>query len=523
MQQECNFDVILSYVRRNTIEQERGHVVKRCLSGAEVNRSEFFVTSKARPLHWHMLVFMARTRSCIPRDHILVRVCEVKACLSHWISVPKKFNPVSSMEADELALARWRFVQHCEDGPNEHGCINWKGRIAPVTGYGMSSLGGRNMHAHDLAWMLENRKEIPKGLIIRHMCVPDNKLCVNPQHLQLGTHKENAQDQKDRGLVRAAEDSPTASISNAVALQIIASFGNGKTQAERAREFGVSRDIVQHIDRAENWVALMTPEQIEQRRSVRRHRQNVPISLLRIKQEMARGEVLDEATQANYRKQLSEYFGSVRERMQKRSKKFVDEQGSEHWLWNNDASQQDDKPRYRTSWFGADECVSRVSQMAHTQKLSIPAGVHVRHACRYKHCVKPDHLSEGTPQQNSDDKIRDGTTRRGELNPKAKMTNETARQIKLSRGLATLRARASVFGVSMNQISGIDSGKSWNYIKSTGALDEATLEKLRQVQESLNAQNAQNAHLGRKRQRESQTLLDTSDDDYSTTQSNKHE
>jgi DNA-binding CsgD family transcriptional regulator len=42
--------------------------------------------------------------------------------------------------------------------------------------------------------------EIPPGMVVRHTC--DNHECLNPEHLLLGTHKDNMQDAKERGRVR---------------------------------------------------------------------------------------------------------------------------------------------------------------------------------------------------------------------------------------------------------------------------------------------------------------------------------
>jgi hypothetical protein len=42
-----------------------------------------------------------------------------------------------------------------------------------------------------------NHGPIPKGLVVRHKC--DNRLCINPAHLELGTTKDNAMDREMRG------------------------------------------------------------------------------------------------------------------------------------------------------------------------------------------------------------------------------------------------------------------------------------------------------------------------------------
>lgn len=73
-------------------------------------------------------------------------------------------------------------------------CWIWKGG-KDSKGYGLFSYRSRVMAAHRYSYS-RNKERLRAGYLVCHSC--DNPSCVNPDHLYLGTHKDNMKDVKER-------------------------------------------------------------------------------------------------------------------------------------------------------------------------------------------------------------------------------------------------------------------------------------------------------------------------------------
>lgn len=78
---------------------------------------------------------------------------------------------------------------------DKDSCWNWTMSCSGI-GYGSFALKRKTTYAHRIAWVLTNG-QIPDGLLLCHTC--DNIKCINPNHLFLGTQKDNLQDMSAKG------------------------------------------------------------------------------------------------------------------------------------------------------------------------------------------------------------------------------------------------------------------------------------------------------------------------------------
>jgi len=97
----------------------------------------------------------------------------------------------------------------------------------------------------------------------------------------------------------------------------------------------------------------------------------------------------------------------------------------------------------------------------------IPDGLIVRHKCKQnRKCVNPDHLETGTKQDNSYDRVRDGTMFMGVNHSQAKLNDNSVREIRrlYADGNITQKELGKQFSISSSMIGLIIHKRKWTHI-----------------------------------------------------------
>lgn len=129
-------------------------------------------------------------------------------------------------------------------------CWNWTGALT-TAGYGSVKRAQRVLYTHVVSYE-EAFGAVPSGKVVCHEC--DNRRCVNPDHLFIGTQGDNLRDAARKDRMQFGEARPLARLTEADVVAIRARYSRGGVpQRVLAAEYGVCQMTISKAVRSETW------------------------------------------------------------------------------------------------------------------------------------------------------------------------------------------------------------------------------------------------------------------------------
>ena len=174
----------------------------------------------------------------IPDNHCVIQTCRNTSCVR-----PEHLRLVARGGSIEDRF--WRHVSKTDS------CWVWTGGLS--SGYGSMNTGGGYAGAHRVSWEL-HFGPVADGLFVLHKC--DNRGCVRPDHLFLGTHEDNMSDMRSKGRSRSGESHGNSRLSEENVRSIRRLHKNGTKRSTIAKRFSINPGHVTKIVSRKAWACI---------------------------------------------------------------------------------------------------------------------------------------------------------------------------------------------------------------------------------------------------------------------------
>lgn len=128
-------------------------------------------------------------------------------------------------------------------------CWNWTGYIG-THGYGKIGVDYDTKFVHRLAFEIW-KHPIPNNMIVRHIC--DNRVCINPDHLILGTQQDNMNDKVERNRQAKGEKHGRVKLTAQDVREIKILLGFDISTQKVADMYNVHKSTIMFIKNGRNW------------------------------------------------------------------------------------------------------------------------------------------------------------------------------------------------------------------------------------------------------------------------------
>lgn len=163
-----------------------------------------------------------------------------------------KKNP----DPEKVAERFWAKVEKA-DGD---ACWIWHGARSSASGYATFRYYGHNINGHRAAWLLTYGPIEGKDVDVLHRCNNGHRGCVRPDHLYLGSHRDNMQDKIAAGRSLRGHNNPRAKLTREQAIALKRAYrwiGPRKTNVdELARQYGISSTAAYALATGRTWKNL---------------------------------------------------------------------------------------------------------------------------------------------------------------------------------------------------------------------------------------------------------------------------
>jgi hypothetical protein len=134
----------------------------------------------------------------------------------------------------------------------ENDCWNCISHGVDSNGYPVSFINKKRQRLYRYMFIknaLADGVDLPDEFVVRHTC--DNRLCINPKHLIIGTHQQNVQDRVSRNRSAKGEKNGRAKLSSEQVKEI--RQDNTTPKMVLAKHYGVDPKLIRDIQNNRTW------------------------------------------------------------------------------------------------------------------------------------------------------------------------------------------------------------------------------------------------------------------------------